>query len=135
MIDKLIEKYIALRDRKAEMKAAFDNSVAVIDAAMEKVENVILGKLNDSGGDSIATPAGTAFKQEMTSATVADRDTFLGHVIERQSWNLLDVRANKTAVSEFKTANGDVPPGVAWRAETVVRIRRPNAAKAAAETI
>jgi hypothetical protein len=36
----------------------------------------------------------------------------------------MDVRASKTAIVEFVEANADLPPGINWRAETVVRIRR-----------
>jgi len=124
VIEDLIDRYVKLRDRKAEMKAAYDLSVAKIDDAMEKVENYILGHLNQNGIDSVGSPAGTAFKQAMTSATVGDRDAFMAYVKANDAFNLLDARANKTAVAEFKELNNDLPPGVNWREETVVRIRR-----------
>ena len=98
MIEQLIDRYVKLRDKKAEMKAEYETSVAKIDDAMEKVENFILGHLNTNGIDSVGAPAGTAFKQKVTSATVGDRDTFMGYVKDNEAWNLLDVRANKTAV-------------------------------------
>lgn len=124
MIEQLIDRYVKLRDRKAEMKAAYDLSVAQIDEAMTKVENFILGHLNENGIDSVGAPAGTAFKKSMTSATVGDRDAFMGYVKANEAFNLLDVRANKTAIAEFKELNNDLPPGVNWREEVVVQIRR-----------
>jgi hypothetical protein len=124
MIEQLIDRYVKLRDKKAEMKAEYDASVAKIDEAMEKVENFILGHLNTNGIDSVGAPAGTAFKQQMTSATVRDWDALLGHIRATESWNLLDHRVNKTAVLEFKDQHNDLPPGVNYREETVVRIRR-----------
>jgi hypothetical protein len=124
MIEQLIDRYVKLRDRKAAMKAEYDLSVAKIDEAMTKVENFILGHLNTNGIDSVGAPAGTAFKATMTSATVADRDAFMGYVRNNEAFNLLDVRANKTAVIEFREANNDLPPGINWREEAVVRIRR-----------
>ncbi len=124
MIEQLIDRYVKLRDKKAEMKAAYDLSIAKIDDAMEKVENYLLGHMNANGVDSVGSPAGTAFKQQMTSATVGDWDSLLAYIREQQAWNLLDHRVNKTAVVEFKEASNDLPPGVNWREETVVRIRR-----------
>lgn len=124
MIEQFIDRYIKLRDKKAEMKAAFDISVGKIDEAMQKVENVILEHLNNTGTNSVGSDSGTAFKQQMTSATVGDRDAFINYVRTNDAYTLLDVRANKTAITEFKEANNDLPPGVVWREETVVRIRR-----------
>jgi hypothetical protein len=124
MIEALIDRYVKLRDRKAVMKAEYDASVAKIDEAMEKVENFILGHLNANGIDSVGAPAGTAFKSTLTSATVRDWDALLAYIREQEAWNLLDHRVNKTAVVEFKDARNDLPPGVNWREEQVVRIRR-----------
>ena len=124
MIEQLIDRYVKLRDKKAEMKAAYEASVSQIDTAMEKVENFILGHLNANGVDSIGAPAGTAFKSTVTSATVGNWDDFLGFVRANDAYHLLDHRCAKTAVLEFKELNNDLPPGVTYREETVLRIRR-----------
>ncbi len=124
MIEDLIDRYVKLRDKKAVMKAEYEASVSKIDEMMDKVENFILGHLNQNGIDSVGSPAGTAFKSTVTSATVNDWDSLLAHIRSEEAWNLLDHRVNKTAVIEFKDAHNDLPPGVNWREETVVRIRR-----------
>jgi hypothetical protein len=36
----------------------------------------------------------------------------------------MDVRAAKSAIIQYKTANDDLPPGINWRAERVVNFRR-----------
>jgi hypothetical protein len=124
MIDTLIEKYIKLRDKKAEMKASFDASVASVDAYMKKCEQAIMQHLDKNGVDSVGSASGTAFKSTTTSATVADKEAFLSFVRTNDAWPLMDVRASKTAVVEYVEAHDDLPPGINWRAETVVRIRR-----------
>ena len=124
MIEDLIDRYVKLRDKKAQMKSEYEASVSKIDDAMTKVENFILGHLNDNGIDSVGAAAGTAFKSTVTSATVNDWDSLLAHIRANEAWNLLDHRVNKTAVIEYKEAANDLPPGVNWREETVVRIRR-----------
>ena len=136
MIDQLIDKYIRLRDRKDEMEEKYDTAVAQINEALDKVEAVILAHLNTNNLESVAGTTGTAFKQNVTSATVGDKDAFMNHVRTHSAWELLDVRANKTAVTEYKTAHENtLPPGVNWREEIVIRVRRPNKSKTEAETV
>jgi hypothetical protein len=56
---------------------------------------------------------------------VADRDAFLhGFVIPNEAWEFLENRVSKSAVEQFKEANNDLPPGLNWREERVVNIRR-----------
>lgn len=125
MIETLIAKYIKARDLKATLKAEYDLKVEALDSAMEKIENVVLAKLNEMGTDSFGVKGvGTAYKSAVTSATVADWDATLQFIKDNDMWNLLDHRVNKTAVVEYRKANDDLPPGVNWREEHVVRIRR-----------
>lgn len=123
-IDELIDRYIKLRDRKSELKAKYDQDTDALDEAMEKIENFMLKHLNEQGADSIGAGTGTVFKSSVTSATVADWDATLQFIVDKAMWHLLDKRVNKTAVAEFVKTEGDLPPGVNWREETVVRIRR-----------
>lgn len=123
-INTLVDKYIQLRDKKAEMKKAFEVKVAVVDNAMEKVEGILLRHFESTGSESVRTEAGTAYRSTRTSATVADWDSFLNHVKEHESWEMLEHRANKKAVEEYKAANDDLPPGLNWREEVTVNIRR-----------
>jgi hypothetical protein len=124
MIDQIIERYIQLRDLKDQKEALHKADVAKIKDAMEKCENAILGHLNKTGVDSVGSKAGTAFKTTKTSATVKDWDASLNYIKDNDAWNMLDRRDNKTAVAEYMEEHGDVPPGVEWRAETAVQVRR-----------
>jgi hypothetical protein len=36
----------------------------------------------------------------------------------------MDIRAMTSAITQFKTDNNDLPPGINWRAERVVNFRR-----------
>lgn len=125
-LDELVSKYIKLRDKKAQMKKEFDQSVAKIDEVMEKMEAVILKTFQETGIDSAKTEAGTAYMSTRTSATVGSREDFIGWVMadpdERAIF--LENRVNKTAVEQFKAANDDLPPGVNWRSEVTVNVRR-----------
>ena len=124
-MEQIVEKYIALRDIKALMKAKYEAKVAKVDAIMDKIEGVILIQFNEQGLTACTTKAGTAYKQLRESASVADWDSILGFIREQDMWQFLEHRISKVAVSEYKTANeGELPPGINWREEYVINVRR-----------
>jgi len=123
-LSELVGKYIELRDKKSQFKAEYDAKVAKIDDALEKIEGTLLKTFDTAGMDSVKTEAGTAYTTTRSSASVADKDAFLQHIKANDDWQLMEIRAAKTAVEQYKEANDDLPPGVNWREERVVNIRR-----------
>lgn len=125
-LDELVAKYIKLRDKKSQLKKEYDESVAKIDAVMDKMEAVLLKTFQDSGIDSARTESGTAYMSTRTSATVADRETFFSWVLQDtdERMSFLENRVNKTMVDQFKAANDDLPPGLNYRSELVIGVRR-----------
>jgi hypothetical protein len=123
-VNDIVERYIALRDKKSAIKKEYDDKVANIEKLMEKVEGVLLKHFEETGAESVKTAVGTAYKSKRTSATVADWDSFLAHVQKHEAWELLEHRASKKAVEEYKSAHEEVPPGINWSSEIVVNIRR-----------
>jgi phage host-nuclease inhibitor protein Gam len=117
--------YIQLRDKKAEMKSAFDASVAPINEKMDKLEAKLLDVFNKTGTDSVKTEHGTAYTAVRTTASVADREAFMEFVKANEEWSLIEVRAAKTAIEQFRDNNdNELPPGINIRSERVVNIRR-----------
>lgn len=120
-----VSLYIQLRDKKAQMKAEFDASIAPLQEKMDKLEAKLLEVFNKTGMDSVKTEFGTAYASTRTTASVADRDIFMDYVKTNEEWALLEVRVSKTAVDQFRSANDDeLPPGINVREERVVNIRR-----------
>lgn len=123
-LEQLVEKFIALRDKKQAMKAEYDERVAHIDGLMERIEGILLKALDEQGMTSVRTPSGTAYRSTRVSASIADWDAFLDHVRKHEAYEMLERRCSKTAVEQYKAANDDLPPGVNWREEAVVNFRR-----------
>ena len=123
-IDGLVERYLALRDKKAEYKAQYDAKVEAIDLAMTKVENYLLKLMQELGVESIRTAVGTPYISRRSSASVSDWEAFLGFVREGGAWEMLERRANKTVVQQWREEHNDLPPGLNWREERVVNIKR-----------
>lgn len=123
-IDKVVNTYIKLRDKKAAMKKVFDGETAAINEQLETLENFIMQKAQELGVDSFKTDAGTAYRYETVSATVADWDKSLAFIQEQGAWNLLEHRVSKKAVEEYKEAHGEIPPGINYTSMFSIGVRR-----------
>lgn len=124
-INEAVSLYIRLRDQKAQMKAQYEEAVAPLQEKMNKLEAKLLEVFNQTGLDSVKTEFGTAYATVRSTANVADPDAFMNYVKSHEEWSLLEVRARKGAIEEFRAANdNELPPGVNLREERVVNIRR-----------
>lgn len=123
-MEELVSKYIELRDVKSQLKAKFDAKVSKIDSVLDRIEAAILNEFTESGVESCRTKAGTAYKQTRTSAGVADWESVLVFIRENDLWHMLERRVNKSAVEQFKEAHEELPPGINWREEVVINVRR-----------
>jgi hypothetical protein len=125
MLDVMIEKYVALRDKKAQMDAAHKLAVSPITEAMEKVELVLLQAMNDQGLSAFKSDAGTAYKATKTGARIADRESLREFLSTQDDpYHYIDLKVNKTAVDEYVAEHGSVPPGVDYYSEITVNVRR-----------
>lgn len=125
-VNEAVALYIQLRDKKAQMKKDYEESVAPVQEAMDKIEAKLLEAMDYAGTDSLqCRGVGTAYVSLRTSASVADRETFIRHVKEHDDWGLLEVRAAKSGVEEYRAQHeGQLPPGVSVREERTVNVRR-----------
>ncbi len=123
-LSELVAKYVELRDRKSLYKGEYEAKVAKVEELMGKIEAKLLEVFATTGLESVKTEAGTAYASVRTSASVADKESFLDFVRTKEEWSLLDVRASKLAVEQYIAANEDIPPGVNLRQERVLNVRR-----------
>jgi hypothetical protein len=125
MIEEIVEKYIALRDKKAVYKAEYDVKVAEIEAALTRIENFLLGKMQEQGLKSMPTAAGTPYLSSRVSVTIADWDAYKNFLESQEDpFLFVEHRPNKTAIEEYKAANDDLPPGLNWRESVAVNVKR-----------
>lgn len=123
-MSEVVEKYIELRTKKAQFKAEYDMKVAKLDESLEKIEGVLLKAFEETGISSVKTEFGTAYTSTKTTVPVADKEVFMEFVRSNDEWPLLEVRASKSSVEQYKEEHGELPPGVNWRVERSVNIRR-----------
>lgn len=118
------EMYIKLRDTKADKDKAHKASLEKLVAAMDKIEGALLEHMIESGTNSVASDAGTAYKSTQLSATVEDKETFMAFVKETDQFEALDIKANKTFVAEYMAENQEAPPGVKTSQMATIGVRR-----------
>jgi len=123
-IEQRTGQYVKLRDAIKEKDDAHKEAMRPYREALDKLNNVLLNHLNTVGADSVKSSAGTVYKTTKRSASLEDGDAFMRHVITKEAWELLDRKANVSAVEAYYEENGVLPPGVKMSSTQVVGVRR-----------
>lgn len=119
----MVAAYVKLRDFKKAATDEFNEGLKRTNQAMEKLEGMMLEHLQTTGGDSLACSAGTVYRTTQYSASVADKEAFRDWVKERDGWDALDIKANKTTIRELFDAGVEVP-GVKLTSIYTIGVRR-----------
>lgn len=123
-LDHMVEKFIALRDKVAEIKKRHADELNPYALVMGSLEGWMLDALNTHGMSSMRANAGTFFTTTRTSAKVTSWATVLDYIREKEAWELLEARVNKTAAEAIINETGAAIPGVTTSTEIVLNVRR-----------
>lgn len=123
-IDELVSQYVRLRDKIKEVEDAHKAKLKDAKEHLENLNNTLLSRLNDLGGESVKTASGTVYRTTKRSASIADGDTFRQFVISNEAFDLVDWRANANAVDDFIKEQNAPPPGVNFSTTYTVGVRR-----------
>lgn len=120
-----IAQFIQLRNKIKEIEDRHEQELAPYKQAKQMLENDLLARVTATGGDSIAARGvGTVYRSTKSTASIADRSEFQRFVIGGELWELLDWKANATAVEEFLNSNLQLPPGVNFSQKVTVGVRK-----------
>lgn len=128
-IETRVAQYVKLRDAIKAKEAAFKEQIRPFKETLEALNSVLLNHLNTIGGNSVNTDAGTVYKTEKTSASLSDPAAFMRYVIDNEEYDLMDRKANVTAVTAYIEEHGAPPPGVKYNSMFVAGVRRPTEEK------
>lgn len=121
-----LSQYRQLEGKIKEMEDAHKATMLPYNDARIKLRALLLQMLQDTGQESAKTAAGTVYKIVKVSASLDDREEFKRHVIGAEMWDLIDWRANKTAVMDYSAMNGGaLPPGVKVTQILEIGVRAP----------
>jgi len=123
-INKRVEQYITIRDKLKELDAAHEEKCK----PLRELQEVLSGKLRTfmeaNNLDNLKTEAGTCYTSTRYTASLADPDAFMKFVINNKLFDLLDRRANNTAVKEYVNEHNSLPPGCNLNQVQTVGVRR-----------
>lgn len=122
--EKRIGQYVALRDKKKEIEERHKAELKPLNDAMEMLESMLLAHLNNTKQDSASCSTGTAYKGSRVSAKIVDASLFRRHVIGSEAWDLVDWKANSTAVQAIVDDTGEPPPGINYSKTITLGVRR-----------
>jgi hypothetical protein len=119
-----VEQYIKLRDVIKAKEKAQKEELKPFKETLEKLSVYLLAHINQLGADSLSSPAGTVYRSERKTASLADPEAFMTWVITQGQWDLLVRKASDKAVEDFLTEHGTLPPGVNFSRENTINVRR-----------
>lgn len=141
----LTATYLKLRNAKKDIEGQAKERIAPISQGMDLIEGFMLERMNTMGVDSLKNEAGTPYKSERVSLTIADSQAFLDNVLDRALQSLpikpeareaikmamiesgqlalLEVRPSKSAIEALLEETQELPPGLNRRVEATVNVR------------
>ncbi len=121
-----VAQYLQLRAKRKAMAEAYDQQDKPYAEMENLLSGLILQHLEAVGADNIKTPAGTCYRSEKSTASLEDPDLFMKHVKETEQFDLLDRKANVTAVKAYIAEHGGaLPPGVKISTRLTLGVRSP----------
>lgn len=135
-VDTRVSQYVRLRDHIKALDDAHKKKMEPLRETLEQLNSDLLARLDQAGAESVKTEHGTVYKTAKKSASIADKSAFWAWVVATGDWDLLDYKANPTAVEDFiakRAAEYEAdptkpkpapPPGVNFSKAFVVGVRR-----------
>lgn len=123
-VDKRIEQYITIRDKLKAMDAEHEERKKPLVELQNLLTGWMQNFLEQAGADNVKTAHGTCYSTTRYTASLADPQAFMDFVITNQAYDLLDRKANVTAVRDHVEASGGLPPGVNLSAIKTIGVRR-----------
>lgn len=124
--EKLTRVFLKIRDKRAELKAAFDEEDKKLVAQQDKVKDALLDFCKKNDIDSVKTGAGTFFRTVKTRYWANDWDALNAFIKEHDVPEFYEKRLNQTAVKEFiaEELGGEIPDFINMKAEYQVSVRK-----------
>lgn len=127
-IEKLTKAYIAIRDKRAEIKKAFELEYTELGGKLDRLEAELLRFMQENKSEAIKTTFGTVYRQEEVKPSCSDwsaLDAWEKANPDINASDILEKRVSKKFITEYMEHNdGALPPGVSIYREYVARVRR-----------
>jgi len=122
--DKLVTAYIAMRDKRSELKKQFEEEDGVLRENMDKIEHAILEHCKENNIESLKTTSGTAYKRVSERYWATDWDAFNQYVKEHDILEVYEKRIAQGNMKQFLEDNPGATPPINVDRKFTISVRR-----------
>lgn len=125
-LDRLTAVYIKIRNKKSEIKQAFDDEYAKLNEQQDRISRALLEHCKQTNSNSFRTDHGTVTRTKKIRYWTSDWDSMYKFVIEHEVPEFFNKALNQANVRQFMEDNPNtIPPGLNVDAEYTLSVRKP----------
>lgn len=126
-MEKRTRQFIEVRDAIKRIEKEKNDALKPLKELQEILAGRIGAFMAANNLENLKTAAGTCYTSSRTTASLADPAAFMDYVIQNRQFDLLDRRANVTAVKAFVKQHSGLPPGCNLSTIETIGVRRAGA--------
>lgn len=123
-MEKRVAQYVQIRDAIEALQKRHSEELKPLRELLDALGGRIQQFLDTNNLENLKTSAGSCYLSTRYTTSVADAKAFMDYVVESKNFDLLERRANATAVKAYVQEHGHLPAGVNMSALTSVGVRR-----------
>jgi hypothetical protein len=123
-VENVVKAYLALRDKRSELKHKYDAIDGELRSKMDKLEGFLAQQMQDTGATTLGTSVGTAYRQLKIRGSGGDWPTAWQWMAENSRFDFLEKRISSTALKAYLEENSEPPPGINVHTEYEVVVRK-----------
>lgn len=125
-VDKLVRAYRKIRDKKAELKTAFDEATGKLDEQMAVVEQELLAICKETGQTGGKTPYGTFTRTVKTRYWTNNWPAMYEVIKQHDAPQLLEQRLHQGNMKQFLEEHPEImPEGMNVDSKYGITVRKP----------
>jgi hypothetical protein len=124
-VSKRVAQYRLIDAKIKELNEAHEKSLEPLVNIKNLLQGFFEKFLIDTGQQTAVTPGGTIHWNHRVTASLEDPQAFMDWVIANKRFDMMDRRANATAVKDYAEREHTLPPGAKLNSIRTVGIRKP----------
>ena len=125
MLTKLTGTYIKIRDKRNEVKAAFDEEYERLSEQQDLIKQKLMDHCKEHGVESVKTGAGLFYRTTKTKYWTNDWEQMHKFILEHEVPELLERRVSQKAIAQYLEENPDkLPKGLNSVTEYTINVRK-----------
>ena len=124
-VDKLVNAYAKIRDKRSELSAKFKEEEGALREKQDKIKLALLEYCKEHEVDSVRTASGLFYRTVKQRYWTSDWESMHKFVMENEVPEFFEKRLNQTHVRQFIEENPDlVPAGLNVDSEYTISVRK-----------